>query len=834
MKKFLALALAFCMIATSMVFVPLTVAAEDASETITVTDAESLNQAFKDIKDGGTIVIDGTITYTKESTIGTGTGKNVTITGGAIDASTVNLFHIKDNVTFDNITLTFKNLFASGYKLVINENVTASASAVFGGDCYKDCGPTEIIILAGTYTHIIGASRGGFDINGDAKVTVGGTAKVTTSVFGTGWDKSSINGNSNITICGSATVSSVFGGGPSGTVVDGDTHVIVTDSADVLGIYGGGEYGSTVTGNTLVEVNGSANKGKSNPGNDNHSGSGYKVYGGGKGAVLQNTYVSFGGNAETGYIIGGAYSTTTTTTDENNNSITVNKFGLVGGSANVHMYGGTAYHIYGCGLGNDGVAKEVNVTMTGGTVWQVFGGCESAPVEGNITIKLIGGTVKRRVFGGCYNEYDGGWKSSNSVAGTINLVLGSSGAVDFSSQESGILGSLKNDHALSAHSRRSSNDNNEHAYIIYADSGAQSKFTLKLGLVSGGTTQDAQHLYSYALNGNVITQTCSEHSTHSATATITPAGNTYTGEAINVAVEYSDNWEFEQFNVTYANNVNGGTATANLSIEGITTQTYSYDINKHSQKAPAIKIVDGKIIGLTTEMEYSTDGKTFLEVTADTVLSGKYFVRYKETASLYASPSVILYTGIDLSINNVSGRAGDTVEVIVYAPQYNGGALDLTVSYDKEALTLASATNGDVLGGFDHNGDTLTWSAASANAKKGTFVKLYFTINDGATGSYTVSVEGENITAQAGSITVVEYVCGDIAVNGEESDGKIGVDDIMALRYALVDDGTGALSAGADVNGDNVVDSRDVVILRQYIANYDFDAGESTITLGGN
>ena len=121
MKKFLSLLLALCMIITTTAIVPLSVVAENASETITVTDAESLNQAFKDIKDGGTIVIDGTITYTKESTIGTGTGKKVTITGGAIDASEVTLFHIKDNVTFDNIALTFKNLFASGYKLVIKE-----------------------------------------------------------------------------------------------------------------------------------------------------------------------------------------------------------------------------------------------------------------------------------------------------------------------------------------------------------------------------------------------------------------------------------------------------------------------------------------------------------------------------------------------------------------------------------------------------------------------------------------------------------------------------------------------------------------------------------------
>lgn len=36
-----------------------------------------------------------------------------------------------------------------------------------------------------------------------------------------------------------------------------------------------------------------------------------------------------------------------------------------------------------------------------------------------------------------------------------------------------------------------------------------------------------------------------------------------------------------------------------------------------------------------------------------------------------------------------------------------------------------------------------------------------------------------------------------------------------------------------DANGDGRVDSRDLILLRQYLANYDYDTGVSSIELGG-
>ena len=806
MKKFLALALAFCMIATSLVFVPLTVAAEDA--TITVNSVDSFNQAVKDIPNGGTIVVEGTIAFADTTAhviyLGSNTGKTYTVTGGTLDFTAVNtnanpaFINIHDNITFENITLAFdseKNdyLFACGYNFTVAETVTFTGAKVcFYGGRYlhhntvnKDKS-INVTLLAGSYTSINGTSHAsGYTVEKDVRITVGGTVTATSLNGGTG--KNEVGGSVYIEVGGSADIKNIIGAGDG--VIAGDVFVTVKDNANP----------------------------KAAPSNDSHNGGGYYIVGGGSGTVKGSTYVEFRDNAKSGYVVGGTSSTS----------------GSIGGTANVYITGNTkTYSVYGCGTAVAADAKvSANIVIDGGEVWQVFGGAEStggdktSAINGDITIKLLSGTVNRRVFGGSYNETKIiSWSSSHYVNGTITLVIGEKVNLKLNDGS---------DFGLSAQSRRNGVASTENGVVVFANATVKSKTKMDNGSANGNTHKTA-HVYSYALNGNVITQTCSEHSSHSATATITPAGNTYTGEAINVAVEYSDNWEFEQFNVTYANNVNGGTATATLSIEGITTQTYSYVINKHSQSAPVIKIVDGKIVGLTTDMEYSTDGKTYQAVTADTVLNGKFFVRYKETAGLYASPAVKLYSNVDLAVNAVSGRVGDTVEVIVYAPQYNGGALELTVNYDKDALTFAGATNGDVLAGLAQNGDTLTWSATTANAKKGTFVKLSFTINEGATGSYAISVVGEGINAQAGSVTVVEYIYGDIAVTDGKSDGKIDMSDILALRGALSNDETDALAAGADVNGDNVVDSRDVILLRQYIANYDFDAGESTITLGGN
>ena len=85
-----------------------------------------------------------------------------------------------------------------------------------------------------------------------------------------------------------------------------------------------------------------------------------------------------------------------------------------------------------------------------------------------------------------------------------------------------------------------------------------------------------------------------------------------------------------------------------------------------------------------------------------------------------------------------------------------------------------------------------------------------------------------------GQITVdAAFYYGD--ANG---DGVVNGKDVLLLRSYMAnydyDTGASAVAAvaGADANGDGVVNGKDVLLLRAYMANYDYDTGTSTVALG--
>ena len=81
------------------------------------------------------------------------------------------------------------------------------------------------------------------------------------------------------------------------------------------------------------------------------------------------------------------------------------------------------------------------------------------------------------------------------------------------------------------------------------------------------------HSYTYSSLGNTITETCNNCSNHTATATLEADGAyIYTGSAITPAtITYSDNWQGDKpTDISYVNNVDVGTATATITVEGHT------------------------------------------------------------------------------------------------------------------------------------------------------------------------------------------------------------------------------------------------------------------------
>lgn len=265
----------------------------------------------------------------------------------------------------------------------------------------------------------------------------------------------------------------VYGGGQAGTTV----------TSTELKIYGGnyeaifgGSNGGTVTGNTSVVVGGNVNKGIT----PKHDATDYFVYGGGVADIVEgNTNVTFGGNAKAHYVFGGSYG----------------ESAKVLQGTNVYVTGGTVSGVYGGGK-KGGTGKSGTITtgtyveMTGGTVDQVFGGNEASDITGDVEVKILGGTVTRRIYGGCYNEWNGNWSSTYCVIGNIRLTLSGEANIDFSYNDL--------DLSVFARSRRNPKSDNEHSYLIYVNGGA--KYEGKMGanesiaakyMMSGVTAYDS-------------------------------------------------------------------------------------------------------------------------------------------------------------------------------------------------------------------------------------------------------------------------------------------------------------------------------------------------------
>ena len=85
-----------------------------------------------------------------------------------------------------------------------------------------------------------------------------------------------------------------------------------------------------------------------------------------------------------------------------------------------------------------------------------------------------------------------------------------------------------------------------------------------------------------------------------------------------------------------------------------------------------------------------------------------------------------------------------------------------------------------------------------------------------------------------------EYVAPapDVLWGDANGDSTIDGKDILYIRKYLAnfnyDTGVSnvEIGAGADANGDGNVDGKDILIIRKYLANYNFDTGESSVVLG--
>lgn len=84
-----------------------------------------------------------------------------------------------------------------------------------------------------------------------------------------------------------------------------------------------------------------------------------------------------------------------------------------------------------------------------------------------------------------------------------------------------------------------------------------------------------------------------------------------------------------------------------------------------------------------------------------------------------------------------------------------------------------------------------------------------------------------------GCVEIIDCVCGD-ATGDNVIDGL----DIIRIKNYLTNfdyetaTSTTEILPGADANGDGVIDGLDIIRLKKYIANYDYETGTSTVELG--
>lgn len=239
----------------------------------------------------------------------------------------------------------------------------------------------------------------------------------------------------------------VFGGNSINNSAD-NTDIVIK-SGSYRRIYGGGEQ-SPVTGDTHITVCGMNYECSANDDSPYYYDS--RIFGGGKNSgadVGGNTHIDFRGGTAA-YLVGGGSAAN------------------VEGNTYIDISAGRVMNVYGATADKKTVHNaDTYITMTGGTAESLFGGAISCMMNGNTHISVTGGEVLRRIYGGCYNDWEGSWKSSCYVYGSTAVLIGANANIATGGDLSW---SNKLNSGIFAGSRMMSNSDEEKSVIIFNES----------------------------------------------------------------------------------------------------------------------------------------------------------------------------------------------------------------------------------------------------------------------------------------------------------------------------------------------------------------------------
>lgn len=213
--------------------------------------------------DGGTIRVADTVAVPKNF-LWRDHKKEVTITGATLDFTGLSNVEIGDDVTFDEIILTFTagdNLFANGHAVTIGAQVEMSnVINLYGGGNGEDSvvDSTNLTVLSGTYSRIYGGSLEG-TVTNSTNLYVGGTvndeenASAHANIYRiyAGGNNDTVGGT-NCTFTENAQANYLFGGSCGANAkVNGATNLAFYGGS-VYGIYGGNETSNVIRGIKVV------------------------------------------------------------------------------------------------------------------------------------------------------------------------------------------------------------------------------------------------------------------------------------------------------------------------------------------------------------------------------------------------------------------------------------------------------------------------------------------------------------------------------------------------------------------------------------------------------
>lgn len=195
-----------------------------------------------------------------------------------------------------------------------------------------------------------------------------------------------------------------------------------------------------------------------------------------------------------------------------------------------------------------------NGYIGGGTYENTVGNSDGGTIEGGIFsfhISNNGVIIKAKILGASFN--------GNDPQSVIHNVSGEDKPLAYGKDLLGELGEVQEGTAW------------------YADDTCVSGGTVPMNYTEY-TLKAHSHNYAYTERDNKLIETCTNSCGHNETATLNAdAEYTYNGSAITPAtITYSDGWQGEKVDnsaIAYVKNLNAGTATASVELEGKTITT---------------------------------------------------------------------------------------------------------------------------------------------------------------------------------------------------------------------------------------------------------------------